>query len=83
MSKIIGIDLGTTNSCVAIKEGSQVKVIHSPEGQVIAEVQRGYRLHGRVLRPALVRVSTGKSPTPDAEPVPADAAPTEAETADA
>ncbi len=33
MSKIIGIDLGTTNSCVAIMEGSQVKVIHSPEGR--------------------------------------------------
>ena len=33
MSKVIGIDLGTTNSCVAIMEGSQVKVIHSPEGR--------------------------------------------------
>jgi len=33
MSKIIGIDLGTTNSCVAIMEGSQVKVIHSQEGR--------------------------------------------------
>ena len=33
MSKIIGIDLGTTNSCVAIMEGNQVKVIHSPEGR--------------------------------------------------
>jgi len=33
MSKIIGIDLGTTNSCVAIMEGGKPKVIHSSEGR--------------------------------------------------
>lgn len=32
MSKIIGIDLGTTNSCVSIMEGSDCKVITNPEG---------------------------------------------------
>ena len=32
MSKIIGIDLGTTNSCVAIMEGSQPKVLENSEG---------------------------------------------------
>ena len=32
MSKIIGIDLGTTNSCVSIMEGNDVKVITNPEG---------------------------------------------------
>ncbi|MCA3875917.1 MAG: molecular chaperone DnaK, partial [Burkholderia sp.] len=32
MGKIIGIDLGTTNSCVAIMEGNQVKVIENSEG---------------------------------------------------
>ena len=32
MSKIIGIDLGTTNSCVAVMEGNEVKVITNPEG---------------------------------------------------
>lgn len=33
MSKIIGIDLGTTNSCVAVMEGGKPKVIHSSEGE--------------------------------------------------
>ena len=33
MAKIIGIDLGTTNSCVAVMEGGKPKVIHSQEGR--------------------------------------------------
>src|SRR3990167_5424159 len=33
MAKIIGIDLGTTNSCVAVMEGGKPKVIHSQEGK--------------------------------------------------
>ena len=32
MGKIIGIDLGTTNSCVAVMEGGQPKVIENSEG---------------------------------------------------
>jgi molecular chaperone DnaK len=32
MSKVIGIDLGTTNSCVAVKEGDNITVITNPEG---------------------------------------------------
>jgi molecular chaperone GrpE len=35
-----------------------------PEGEVVAEVRRGYRLRDRVLRPALVAVSDGSSATP-------------------
>ncbi len=33
MSKVIGIDLGTTNSAVAVLEGNQPKIITNPEGQ--------------------------------------------------
>ena len=33
MAKIIGIDLGTTNSCVAVMEGSTPKVIENSEGK--------------------------------------------------
>ena len=32
MSKVIGIDLGTTNSCIAIMEGTQAKVLENAEG---------------------------------------------------
>ncbi len=35
MAKIIGIDLGTTNSCVSVMEGGKPKVIHSSEGENI------------------------------------------------
>ncbi len=32
MSKVIGIDLGTTNACVSIMDGSQAKVLENAEG---------------------------------------------------
>jgi molecular chaperone DnaK len=49
--KIIGIDLGTTNSCVAVMEGSEVKVIPNQEGHritpsVVAFTDKGDRLVG-------------------------------------
>jgi molecular chaperone DnaK len=51
MSKVIGIDLGTTNSCVAVMEGSSWKVIPNSEGQnttpsVVAFTDSGERLIG-------------------------------------
>ena len=51
MSKIIGIDLGTTNSCVSVMEGKEAKVITNPEGNrttpsVVAFTKTGERLVG-------------------------------------
>ena len=55
MSKVIGIDLGTTNSCVAILEGGEPKVIPNAEGDrttpsVIAVTKDGERLVGAVAK---------------------------------
>src|ERR1700710_2786363 len=52
MSKVIGIDLGTTNSCVAIMEGKDVRVIENAEGarttpSIIAFSDSGERLVGQ------------------------------------
>jgi molecular chaperone GrpE len=43
-----------------------------PEGHVIAELQRGYKMGDRVLRPSMVRVSSGSPPEPEAQPEPED-----------
>ena len=55
MSKVIGIDLGTTNSCVAVMEGSQAKVIENAEGgrttpSIIAFTESGERLVGQAAK---------------------------------
>jgi molecular chaperone DnaK len=55
MSKIIGIDLGTTNSVVAVMEGDQVKVLTNAQGSrltpsVVAITEKGERLVGQVAR---------------------------------
>ena len=52
MSKVIGIDLGTTNSCVAIMEGGEVKVLENAEGarttpSMVAFAKNGERLVGQ------------------------------------
>jgi len=52
MSKIIGIDLGTTNSCIAVMDGKQPKVIENAEGarttpSVVAILEDGERLVGQ------------------------------------
>ena len=51
MSKVIGIDLGTTNSCVAVMDGKDVKVIENSEGvrttpSMVAFTDAGERLTG-------------------------------------
>ena len=55
MGKIIGIDLGTTNSCVAVMEGGEAVVIPNPEGNrttpsVVAFSQNGERLVGQIAK---------------------------------
>jgi len=55
MSKIIGIDLGTTNSVVAVMEGSEAKVIPNAEGNrttpsFVAFTKSGERLVGQVAK---------------------------------
>ncbi len=55
MSKIIGIDLGTTNSCVAVMEGGEATVIENAEGarttpSVVAFTKTGERLVGAVAK---------------------------------
>jgi molecular chaperone DnaK len=49
MGKIIGIDLGTTNSCVAIMEGGQPKVIENSEGARTTPSVIGYAEDGEIL----------------------------------
>ena len=55
MSKVIGIDLGTTNSCVAVMEGSTPKVIANAEGMnttpsIVAFTESGERLVGQAAK---------------------------------
>src|SRR5947209_1422931 len=55
MSKIIGIDLGTTNSVVAVMEGGEPTVITNPEGSrltpsIVAFTRTGERLVGQVAK---------------------------------
>ena len=55
MGKIIGIDLGTTNSCVAVFEGGEPVVMPNPEGSrvtpsVVAFAKNGERLVGQVAK---------------------------------
>ena len=55
MGKVIGIDLGTTNSCVAVFEGGEPIVIPNPEGarttpSVVAFAKNGERMVGQVAK---------------------------------
>ena len=55
MPKILGIDLGTTNSCFAVVEGGQPKVLENAEGarttpSVVAVTKSGERLAGQIAK---------------------------------
>ena len=55
MEKIIGIDLGTTNSCVAVLEGGEPTIITSTEGgrttpSIVAFTKKGDRLVGQLAK---------------------------------
>src|SRR6187401_2589527 len=55
MAKVIGIDLGTTNSCVAVMEGGDTKVIENSEGarttpSMVAFTDAGERLVGQAAK---------------------------------
>ena len=59
MGKIIGIDLGTTNSCVAVMEGSESIVIQNEEGarttpSMVAFTDKGERLVGQTAKNQMV-----------------------------
>jgi molecular chaperone DnaK len=55
MSKIIGIDLGTTNSCVAVMESGEVKVIVNPEGNRTTPSVVAYKNGDRIVGDAAKR----------------------------
>src|SRR5690606_15460311 len=63
MAKVIGIDLGTTNSCVAVMEGNTAKVIENSEGMrttpsMVAFTQDGERLVGQSAKRQAVTTPT-------------------------
>lgn len=64
MSKVIGIDLGTTNSCVAIMDGSQAKVIENSEGARTTPSMVGFTEDERLVgQPAKRQAVTNPSNT--------------------
>lgn len=71
MGKILGIDLGTTNSCMAVMDGTTFKIIPNAEGanttpSVVAFTKTGERLVGQTAkRQAVTNRKTPFSPSRD------------------
>lgn len=63
MSKIIGIDLGTTNSCVAVMDGDQVKIIENAEGTRTTPSIVAYMPDGEILVGAPAKRQAVTNPT--------------------
>ncbi|VVD85857.1 molecular chaperone DnaK [Pandoraea cepalis] len=63
MGKIIGIDLGTTNSCVAVMEGNQVKIIENAEGARTTPSIIAYMEDGEILVGAPAKRQAVTNPT--------------------
>ena len=62
MAKVIGIDLGTTNSCVSVMEGANARVIENAEGarttpSMVAFTKDGERLVGQSAKRQAVTLS--------------------------
>ena len=63
MAKVIGIDLGTTNSVVSVMEGGEPTVITNPEGSRITPSVVGFTKDGQRLVGALQRIRRSRTPT--------------------
>ena len=63
MSKIIGIDLGTTNSCVSVQEGDQIRIIENAEGTRTTPSIVAYMEDGEVLVGAPAKRQAVTNPT--------------------
>src|SRR5690606_27734803 len=62
MSKIIGIDLGTTNSCVAIMEGGKARVIENAEDDRTTPSVVAFTKDGDVLVGVVAKLQAGTNP---------------------